>query len=74
MRWTITIAVCPHSTGNGQDADQKAAGAEDGDRHFYVDADDFDEAAKYARCFSEGIESHPMVWKAPVMGVHRHGA
>jgi hypothetical protein len=28
MRWRIAIATWPHSTGNGQDADRKAAGAE----------------------------------------------
>ena len=71
MRWRITIAVYPHSTGNGQDADRKAAGAEDGDRYFYIDADNFRDAAKMAGCYSEAIKSHPAVWEAPIMGVHR---
>ena len=72
MRWRIIIAVYPHSTDKGQDADKKAAGAEDGDKYFYVNAGDFDDVVKMARCFSEGIESHPAVWKAPIMGVHRY--
>lgn len=71
MRWRITIAVYPHSTGNGQDEDRKAAGVEDEDRYFYVNAHDFDEAAKMARCYSDGVKSHPMVWEAPIMGVHK---
>jgi hypothetical protein len=71
MRWRITIAVYPHSTGNGAEADKKAAGAEDGDHYFYVHADDFSTAAKMAECFSDGVASHPAVWKAPIMGVHR---
>jgi len=71
-RWRITIHIAPHSTGNGQEADRKAAGAEDGDRYFYVDAQNFDEAAKMAHCYSEGVKSHPMVWEAPIMGVHRY--
>jgi hypothetical protein len=73
MRWKITIAVYAHSTGNGAVADKKAAGAEDGDHYFYVDADDFRTAAKMAACFSEGVKSHPMVWEAPIIGVNRQG-
>lgn len=72
MRWRITIAVWPHSTGNGNAADKKAAGAENGDLYFYVDAECFREASRLAECYAEGVQSNPSVWKAPVMGVHRH--
>jgi len=72
VRWRITIAVWPHSTGNGGIADKKAAGADDGDRYFYVDAADFGDAVTLAYAYAEGIQSHPAVWKAPVMGVHRY--
>lgn len=72
MRWRITIAVWPHSTGNGTASDKKAAGAEDGDRYFYVEAEDFRDASRLAFAYSEGVKSHPAVWQAPIMGVHRH--
>jgi hypothetical protein len=71
QRWRITIAVWPHSTGNGQEADLKAAGADDGDRYFYVTAEDFGMAAKMADCFSQGIKSHPAVWEAPIIAINR---
>ena len=70
MRWRIIIAVWPHSTGNGRESDLEAAGVKDGDLYFYVDAEDFAEAAKMAHCYSEGVRSHPAVWKAPIKGVH----
>lgn len=69
MYWRITIAIYPHSTGAGQEADRKAAGAEDGLRYFCVEAQDFRDAAKMAKCYSAGIKSHPAVWEAPIMGV-----
>lgn len=72
MRWRISIATYAYSTGNGSEADKKAAGAEDGDRYFYVDAQDFREAVKMAGCYSEAIKSHPAVWEAPIMGVNRY--
>ena len=70
MRWRLTIEAWPHATGSGQAADQKAAG----ERiiYFYVDAEDIQEAFKMARCYSEGVAANPAVWKAPIMGVHRH--
>ncbi len=71
-RWRITVTIYPHSTGNGREADLKAAGGEHGDHYFYVDAESFEEATKMAACYSKGIEAHPMVWKAPIMGVHRY--
>ncbi len=72
FRWRITVTIYPHSTGNGQEADLKAAGGADGDRYFYVDADSFEEAVKMATCCARGVEAHPAVWKAPIMGVHRN--
>jgi hypothetical protein len=68
-RWRITIEVHPHSTGNGAEADRKAAGADDGAHHFYVDADTIREAMKMAECFAEGMKRNPAVWEAPIRGV-----
>ena len=67
-RWRITIRAWPHSTGNGQEADQKAAG--DPEHYFYVDANNIREAMKMAECFAHGMERNPAVWQAPIMGVH----
>lgn len=67
-RWRITIEVWPHSTGAGQEADQKAAG--DRTNYFYVDAQDIADAMKMARCYAEGLERNPAVWRAPIRGVH----
>lgn len=72
MRWRISIAIYAHSTGNGAEADKKAAGADEGDIYFYVDAQDFKEASKMAQCFSDGVRANPAVWEAPIMGVHRY--
>jgi hypothetical protein len=72
MRWRIAIETWPHSTGKGQAVDREAAGAVDGERYFYVDAEDVTEALKLAQCIAMGIESHPAVWKAPIYGVHRY--
>jgi len=68
LRWRITIEAWPHSTGKGQEEDQKAAG--DRERYFYVDAEDIADAMKMARCFAEGMKANPAVWMAPIMGVH----
>jgi hypothetical protein len=64
MRWRITIEAWPHSTGKGQENDQAAAG--DRVRYFYTDADDMREAYKLAQAYSEGVQSHDMVWRAPI--------
>ena len=71
MRWRITIVIYPHSTGNGQEADRKAAGTDGGDHYFYVDAEDFKEAVKMASCYVAALQSHPAVWQTHIMGVHR---
>lgn len=69
MRWRIAIEVWPHSSGKGQEADQKTAG--DRELYFYADAEDIDAAIRCARCFAEGIRANPAVWMAPIVGVHR---
>ncbi len=68
LRWRITIEAWPHSTGAGQEADQKAAG--DRTHYFYVDAEDIRDAMRMAECFAEGMKRNPAVWMAPIMGVH----
>lgn len=67
MRWRIQIEAWPHSTGAGQRADQAVAGERT--HFFYVDAYDITEAMKMARCFAEGMERNPAVWRAPIYGV-----
>lgn len=67
-RGRITIQAWPHSTGRGADVDQKEAGERE--HYFYVDADDIRAAMKMATCFQQGMERNPMVWHAPIMGVH----
>ena len=63
MRWRITIVIYPHSTGNGQEADRKAAGTDGGDHYFYVDAEDFKEAVKMASCYVAALQSHlSLLW------------
>jgi hypothetical protein len=73
IQWMITIEIWPYFTGKGQKIDQEAAGERI--RYFYTDADDFREASKLARCFQEGVQANPAVWRAPITGVvvHRNG-
>jgi hypothetical protein len=68
-RWRITIEPHPFSSGKGAEADRKAAGADEGSHHFYVDAGDIREAMKMAQCFAEGMKRNPAVWEAPIIGV-----
>lgn len=63
-RWRIKIEAWPHSTGNGQSNDQKAVG--DRIRDFEVRGNDMKEAYELAKCIAMGIQSHPMVWQAPI--------
>jgi hypothetical protein len=67
-RWRIIIEAWPHSTGAGQEADQKAAGERES--YFYVSANDIGEAMRMAQCFAEGIKHNPAVWEAPITGIH----
>jgi hypothetical protein len=66
-RWRITIEAWPHSTGKGADKDQALAGERE--QTFHVVAYDIREAMKLADCISEGMQSNPMVWKAPIKGI-----
>lgn len=66
-RWKITIEAWPHSTGNGNEVDQAAAG--DRKREFIVYADGAKAAFALAEAISMGVQSHPMVWQAPIKGV-----
>jgi hypothetical protein len=68
-RWKIAIEIRPHSTGAGAEVDKQAAGFADGPAYFYVTATDIEEALRYAKCFAEGIESHPRVWMAQIVGI-----
>lgn len=62
--WNIRIRVWPHSTGKGADKDQEACGPKE--QSFTVAAQDFAEAARMAKLIVMGIETNPMVWKAPI--------
>lgn len=66
-RWLITIEAWPHSTGNGQTADQAAAG--DRVQSYCVNARDIAEALYLANCIVKGMKSNPMVWEAPITGI-----
>lgn len=67
MRWIITIEAWPHSTGNGQDSDQVAAGERV--QSYCVNARDITEALYLANCIAKGMRSNPMVWQAPIVGI-----
>ena len=67
-RWKIVIEAWPHSSGRGEEEDQKRAG--DRVHYFYVDADGINEALRCAHCFAEGMKRNPMVWQAPITGVY----
>jgi hypothetical protein len=66
-RWHIIIEAWPHSTGNGQTADQAAAGERV--QSYYVDAEDIAAALKMATCIVNGMLSNPMVWHAPITSI-----
>jgi hypothetical protein len=63
-RWRITIEAWPHSTGNGQDEDQKLAGERI--QHYTVRGVSIDEALEAAKHIATGMRSNPMVWRAPI--------
>lgn len=66
-KWNVTIESWPHSTGNGADKDQQAAGERT--RVIVVDAEDIEGALKAAKIFVEGMKTNPMVWQAPIMSI-----
>lgn len=65
--WEIHVEVWPHSSGNGRENDQKAAG--DRKQTYTVRADSIDDALKLAKAFKAGLECGPMVWQAPIMSI-----
>lgn len=67
--WVAQFVVCPHSSGNGQEADQKAAGERV--QQIQFTADDADEALAKAKLFKAGLERNPMVWQAPITKLER---
>ncbi len=68
-KWDITIEAWPYSTGNGQEADQKAAGPRS--KTFRVRAEDFNQAVRFAQTLAAGVKANPAVWRAPIQCV-RH--
>jgi hypothetical protein len=68
-RWQIMLEVWPHSTGNGSNVDQIAAGERA--PFFYVDADDIRGALKMAPCICQGIKHNPAVWEAPIHAIYK---
>lgn len=66
-RWKITIEAWPHSTGNGQEADQKLAG--DRSKDYVVYAIDAKAALEFAEAIASGVRSNPMVWRAPIVAL-----
>lgn len=63
-RWMVTIEACPHSSGNGSEKDQEAAGL----RHqtFVVRAEGMAAALEAAEHIATGMRANPMVWRAPI--------
>lgn len=70
-KWAVTIEIWPHSTGRGQSIDQKEAGERV--HTLTVEADDIHRALKAVKLFTDGIETNPMVWQAPIMKIERAG-
>lgn len=66
-RWLVTIEACPHSTGNGADADQKAAGLRY--QNFAVRAEGMAAALEIAEAIAQGMRTNPMVWRAPIVAI-----
>lgn len=67
--WLVTIQAWPHSTGNGQDADQAAAGERE--KNYKIAADDARDAMRFAEAIATGVESNPAVWKAVIVGLSK---
>lgn len=70
-RWMVTIEAWPHSTGNGHEADQKAAGPLKND--FAVRALDMGAAFEAAEHIAMGMRVNPMIWRAPIVAIVRSG-
>ena len=70
-RWLVTIEAWPHSTGNGQDTDQKAAGPRKND--FVVKAEGMRSAFEAAEQIAMGMRVNPMIWRAPIVSIIQKG-
>lgn len=68
-RWLAEIHVWPHSTERGRETDQKEAG--DRVQKIEVTGDSIDDALKAANLFRLGVETNPMVWRAPIFKIER---
>jgi len=66
-RWLVTIEAWPHSTGNGADKDQLAAG--DRTQKFAVRAEGMADAFRCAEFIAQGMRTNPMVWRAPITAI-----
>lgn len=66
-RWMVTIEAWPHSTGNGADADQRAAGLRS--QNFAVRAEGMAAALELAEAIAQGMRTNPMVWRAPIVAI-----
>lgn len=66
-RWKVTIAAWPHSTGEGRDTDQRAAGERSKD--YVVRAMDFQGAVVLAEAIAMGVRANPAVWRAPIEAI-----
>jgi hypothetical protein len=67
--WTVIIQVMPHSSGNGQENDQKMVGQPT--QRFTVDAVKISDAFELAKAIEYGIRSNPMVWETVIAGIIR---
>lgn len=65
--WKITIEAWPHSTGNGCDRDQLAAG--DRSKDYVVLAEGMADAFRLAEAIASGVRANPMVWQAPIVAI-----
>lgn len=69
MRWKITIEAWPYATGNGNTADQAAAGERSSE--YVVTARDIKSAMAHAESIQSGIRHNPAVWEAPIVAIVR---
>lgn len=71
FNWNIEIEAWPHSTGEGQEVDQKACGKRvHCFKHF---GSEFEDAFKAAQLIAEGMLTNPRMWQAPIKSIVRKG-
>ena len=66
-RWIVTIEAWPHSSGNGQENDQKAAGERTS--NYTVRAIDIAQALEFAEAIAMGMRHNTMVRRAPIVSI-----